>query len=209
MDRKCIIIVSSQDFLYHNISANLSEETYDIRLFNAEEEIENFISNPQRIDALIIDDITYKIDLLSIYSRIFFSFQDLKLKRQILLRKPLILADFLSEIEVGLKSNKIFSVIDGNVYCELRAVFVQKNGEIIKLSQIENLVLKHILLSKDFYISKDILQRDVWKYSKDAQTTTIDQSMQKLRKALPKGLLVSFKNGYKLTAEKMALPKNN
>lgn len=203
MDKSIIIIFSSSDCLYENISKNLPPDLYDVRLFGHQEEIDDFIDSPYKIDVLIIDNIPYRTDILSIYAKHVFTFVDSGFKHHILLKRPLILADFLSEIEASLSVKKVFAFIDGNIYCELRSSFAQKNGEIIKFSHIENTIFKHIILSKDFYLSKELLQKDVWKYSKNVETTTIEQSMNKLRNALPNGLLAPYLEGYKLFAKKI------
>ena len=203
MDKKIIIIVSSQDVLYQNIATNLGHDFCEIKTFKDKNSIEEFTKNPFKIDVLIIDDITQSLEWLVIYARNVFSFSDIGIKPQMLISKPLMLSSFLVELYNAIESKKIFVYIDGNIYCEVRSSFVRKDASILKLSHTENAVLKHILLAKDFYLSKASLQENVWKYSKEAETTTIEQSMKKLRSLLPNGLLEPYEKGYKLLAQKI------
>lgn len=203
MDKKIIVIASGQDFLYQNISNNLDSSLYEVKIFKDGNSIDAFLKDPFKIDALIIEDIVSNANILSIYARNVFVFSDLGVKHQILLRKPLMLSLFLQEVKNGAQSKKAFLFVDGNIYCEVRSSFTIQSGSVIRLSHTENAALKHILLAKDYYLSKESLQQNVWKYSKDAETTTIEQSMKRLGSVLPEGVLRPFEEGYKIFAEKI------
>lgn len=203
MNNKSIIISSSKSIIYENLCHNLGGANPDIILLDSKELVDNFISSPIKIDVLIIENIEYKSDILALYSKYVFSFIQTNIKHQILLKKPLNLPNFLQEIKSALSGEKSFIFVDGNIYCELRSSFTLSHGEIIKLSNIENIVLKHIFLSKECYISKEYLRDNVWKYSKKAETKTIEQTMHNLRYILPKGLLAPFEDGYKIYAKEI------
>ena len=127
------------------------------------------------------------------------------MKYQIDIKKPMNLARFMKEILYFLENPKVFCVInDDFVYCELKSTFSTKDGLLLKLSNIENMILKSLILAQDHYISKETLQSNVWKYASNSETKTIEQKMQYLRSALPKGLLRSFADGYKMFAKKIS-----
>lgn len=198
MDKKLIIILSSKNILYDSLSNNIHNQKANIRLLQCRKSIDDILSLPIKIDVLIIDDIDYKSDILAIYSKYVFSFLKTKIKHQIFLKKPLNFPNFLQEVNSALLNDKAFIFIDGNIYCELRSSFTSRNGEVIKLSHIENLVLKRIILSDDYFVTKESLKENVWKYSKKSETKTIEQSMHNLRMVLPEGFLAPLKDGYKI-----------
>lgn len=200
MSKSLIIILGGGKYLFQTIKENLP---FDIEFFEDKKDIDKFLTNPRRIDAFIIDTPAYNVDQIANYARNIYSFFDLKIKHQIILKKPINLADLLSELEVSVKNNKLFIILDKHIYSEMRSDFICSNGKILKLSHIENLVLKHLLLSKDFYLSKESLQENVWKYSKRAETTTMQQTILKIKKALPDRLLRPYKDGYKIFAEEI------
>lgn len=194
-----IVIIGSDDLLYKALKEALGS---NILLLRDKISIEKYIKSPIKITTLIIEEEQDNIDKLSCFAQFVFSFVDAKIKHQIMLKKPIKLSDFIDEIENTICNKKIFRLLGDYVYCELRSSFIKTNGGIIKLSNIENKVMRAIILSQDFYISKDTLQKDVWKYSIAAETNTIEQNMQKLRNVLPDGFLRVFKDGYKIFVEK-------
>jgi DNA-binding response OmpR family regulator len=200
MYKGLIIIVSEDNYLFQAIQENLH---IDIELLKHKSDIDNFLTNPRRIDVLIIDILAYNINQISNYARNIYVFSDLKIKHQIILKKPINLANFLGEILSNINNKKLFSILDKHIYSEARSDFTCSDGKILKLSSIENLVMKNLLISEDFCLSKEFLRENVWKYSKKAETTTMQQTILKLKKALPNGLLKPCKDGYKIFAKEI------
>ena len=66
------------------------------------------------------------------------------------------------------------------------------------LTKKENAVIRELILSKDFFISREYLLKNIWKYSANSQTTTVETCMNKLYSKLPRGMLKQLNEGYQL-----------
>ena len=62
-------------------------------------------------------------------------------------------------------------------------------------------VMREFLLAKDFFITREYLLQNIWKYSSNSETTTIEACMNKLRNKLPNATIEYSKDGYQLYAE--------
>lgn len=77
----------------------------------------------------------------------------------------------------------------------------KKNGKRIQLTEKENNLINFLCLAPDHEASKEELLKNVWSYTSDTETHTIESTIHSLRQKLGKSadeLIISTKNGYKL-----------
>jgi two-component system alkaline phosphatase synthesis response regulator PhoP len=125
------------------------------------------------------------------------------------LTKPFDAAELLARIEALLRRVKLspVSVIQqfGSVKVDLKGTSVSRNGKVIPLSAREFQLLRYFVEHPNTTLSRDVLLKEVWYYSADAFTRTVDVHVASLRQKLeddPKhpSLIVTVAGlGYKLT----------
>ena len=77
------------------------------------------------------------------------------------------------------------------------------NGKIIKLTEKEVAVIKYLYKTKDHIVSKNELLQEVWRYSPEVSTHTIETHIYRLRQKVEQGdeeslLILTEEGGYKL-----------
>jgi hypothetical protein len=194
---KLIVILSENDVLYKSLVDNLSDAEIDIIHIKNIMDGKKTLSRYHKSIITIIDQWTSDIDFITKYSKYVFSFVPIQLEHSIIFKKPFRITDFIAEIEKSMQNNKLFCVINGYIYDELRSI-IHLSDEILLLTTKENAVMKQFLSSKSFFISRDFLLQNIWKYSENSQTTTVESYMNKLRNKLPKTMLEQYKDGYSL-----------
>lgn len=122
-------------------------------------------------------------------------------------KKPFCLMKFLDVLRAA--NNKLDNSVDGyltfNGY-ELRPnkreIIDLTNGKLFKLTEKEVCILKYLYKTSGKYISKTDLQRNVWKYSEDVTTHTIETHIYRLRQKVEqengRRLVVTDNGGYML-----------
>jgi two-component system phosphate regulon response regulator PhoB len=99
--------------------------------------------------------------------------------RELLLRVKAILKRSPSSIPQGIGEQ-----IVGNLKIDFDAHIVLVKGEEIKLTALEFKLLKHFLDRRGRVQSRDQLLQDVWGYSSDITTRTVDTHIKRLREKL-------------------------
>lgn len=124
--------------------------------------------------------------------------------------KPFSLMSFLDILRAA--NNKLDNSVDGyltfNGY-ELRPnkreIADLQSGEIFRLTEKEVDILKYLYKTSGYYVSKGDLQRNVWKYSEDVATHTIETHIYRLRQKVEQNsgrrLIVTDNGGYMLQQE--------
>lgn len=124
--------------------------------------------------------------------------------------KPFSLMSFLDILRAA--NNKLDNSVDGyltfNGY-ELRPnkreIADLQSGEIFRLTEKEVDILKYLYKTSEHYVSKGDLQRNVWKYSEDVATHTIETHIYRLRQKVEQNggrrLIVTDNGGYMLQQE--------
>jgi DNA-binding response OmpR family regulator len=117
---------------------------------------------------------------------------------EINISKPLRLNNFLKIIQGVNNSQDIFCVINNDfIYNEkLHTLSSQENS--IRLTAKENNIFKSMLLSTDFRIEKEFLLKNVWKYHKNSESSTIDTHLYRLKAKLPDNMLELKSNSCQL-----------
>ena len=122
--------------------------------------------------------------------------------------KPLQLDAFLNQLRAG--SNLLDNSADGYLHFnryELRPVAREilnlRNHETVKLTEKEVAIIKYLYKAKDKIVSKNELLQEVWGYSPDVSTHTIETHIYRLRQKVEHEnpdaqLIMTEDGGYKL-----------
>ncbi|MBQ8630866.1 MAG: response regulator transcription factor [Alphaproteobacteria bacterium] len=100
--------------------------------------------------------------------------------------KPLVLNNFFNLLQAGINiyENSSDSYLNFNQY-ELRPskkeILNLRNNEIIKLTEKEVAIIKYLYKAKDKIVSKNELLQEVWGYSPEVTTHTIETHIYRLR----------------------------
>jgi two-component system alkaline phosphatase synthesis response regulator PhoP len=104
------------------------------------------------------------------------------------LTKPFDASELLARIEALLRRAKPPAVLGaqqfGNVEVDLRGTTVSRDGKIVPLSAREFQLLRYFIEHPNTTLSRDVLLKDVWLYSTDAFTRTVDVHVASLRQKL-------------------------
>ena len=122
--------------------------------------------------------------------------------------KPLSLEGLLNQIQAGINlvDNSEAGYLNFNRY-ELRPlqkeIYNERNSETIKLTEKEVAIIKFLYKNKDKNVSKNDLLQEVWGYSPDVSTHTIETHIYRLRQKVEHEdtsaqLIVTEDGGYKL-----------
>lgn len=122
--------------------------------------------------------------------------------------KPLSLEGLLNQIQAGINlvDNSEAGYLNFNRY-ELRPlqkeIYNERNSETIKLTEKEVAIIKFLYKNKDKNVSKSDLLQEVWGYSPDVSTHTIETHIYRLRQKVEHEdtsaqLIVTEDGGYKL-----------
>jgi hypothetical protein len=194
---KEVILLTRSNLLANSIKDNLLDADF-FYIYNDYQALVNFHN---KINLLIIDlsDLTldniwhHKIKtIVNLTSKNKFS-QD-----EINISKPLRLNNFLYLIQGVNNSQDIFCIINNDfIYNEkLHTLSSQENS--IRLTAKENNIFKSMLLSTDFRIEKEFLLKNVWKYHKNSESSTIDTHLYRLKAKLPDNMLELKSNSCQL-----------
>jgi two-component system, OmpR family, alkaline phosphatase synthesis response regulator PhoP len=106
------------------------------------------------------------------------------------LTKPFDATELLARIEALLRRSKAPASPGiqhfGSVQVDLRGTTVSRNGKTIPLSAREFQLLRYFVEHPNATLSRDVLLKEVWFYSADAFTRTVDVHVASLRQKLEK-----------------------
>jgi len=94
----------------------------------------------------------------------------------------------------------------GPLRVDLRGTTVSKNGKVVQLSAREFRLLRYFVQNRGTTLSREVLLKEVWGYSEDTFTRTVDVHVGSLRQKLetdpkqPKMIVTVPGLGYKFTA---------
>jgi two-component system alkaline phosphatase synthesis response regulator PhoP len=104
------------------------------------------------------------------------------------LTKPFDANELLARIEALLRRSKAPAASGiqkfGSVKVDLKGTSVSRNGKPVPLSAREFQLLRYLIEHPNTTLSRDILLKDVWSYSADAFTRTVDVHVASLRQKL-------------------------
>lgn len=122
--------------------------------------------------------------------------------------KPLSLEKLLNQIKSGI--NLLENTEDGyltfNKYIVRpikKDIYNQRNREVVKLTEKEVAVIKHLYKCRDRIVTKNELLQEVWGYSPDVSTHTIETHIYRLRQKVEHEdaeaqLILTEDGGYRL-----------
>jgi two-component system alkaline phosphatase synthesis response regulator PhoP len=123
--------------------------------------------------------------------------------------KPFDATELLARIEALLRRSKVPAVPGiqkfGSVHVDLRGTIVSRDGKVVPLSAREFQLLRYFVEHSNTTLSRDVLLKEVWFYSADVFTLTVDVHVASLRQKLEKNpkrpsLIVTVAGlGYKFT----------
>ena len=196
-----ILLVSDNQDFAEDLKAQVSRFAPDL----------SFVEN--KPDLLIVDDDKEKmLELRQNYPSIPLVFLSSEQPEEtdnlnIFVKKPFSLACLLDVLRAA--NNKLDNSVDGYLFFndyELRPnkkeIVDLINKRVVKLTEKEINVLKYLYKTKDDFVSKNDLQRNVWKYNEDVTTHTIETHIYRLRQKVEKEggrrLIITDNGGYKL-----------
>lgn len=125
-----------------------------------------------------------------------------------LIGKPFSLRDFLDELQAGINlyENSTSGYLSFNRYVVKpvkKEIFNERNGETVKLTEKEVSVLKYLYKMQDRIVGKNELLQEVWGYSPEVTTHTIETHIYRLRQKvehedLSAQLILTVDGGYQL-----------
>ena len=131
-------------------------------------------------------------------------------KLNIIIKKPFSLSYFIDILHAA--NNKLDNSEDGYVFFnnyELRPnkkeIIDTLSNNVYKLTEKEVNIIKYLYKFKDNYISKNDLQKNVWQYSEDVATHTIETHIYRLRQKVEtdenRKIIITNNGGYKLNTD--------
>ena len=171
------------------------KENFSFKIIKFENE-EDFKKTPDldRLDYLVISKTDYKLSLNNnIIGKNFLDFNDLPLSLKKLL-------ELINIKLIKLKFNQQSQVIIKGYELNLNSKFFSKANLKLKLTEKE---IEIILYLNDKKIKHDVadLQKNIWGYSADMETHTVETHVYRLRKKISnlfndEKFILSHKNGY-------------
>ena len=190
MQNVFIINLNSLYEILYEIKENLS---FKIIKTENEEDFEKKL-DLDRLDYLVISNIDHKLlPNINITDKNFLAFNDLPLSFKKLL-------ELINIKLIKLKFNQQSKVIIKNYELNLNSKFFSKGNSKLKLTEKE---IEIILYLNDKKIKHNVadLQKNVWSYSADMETHTVETHIYRLRKKISdlfkdEKFILSHKNGY-------------
>jgi hypothetical protein len=194
---KEVILLTRSNLLANSIRDNLLDADF-FYIYNDYQALINFHN---KINLLIIDLSDLTLDNIwhhKIKTTINLTSKNKFSQDEINISKPLRLNNFLKIIQGVNNSQDIFCIINNDfIYNEkLHTLSSQENS--IRLTAKENNIFKSMLLSTDFRIEKEFLLKNVWKYHKNSESSTIDTHLYRLKAKLPDNMLELKSNSCQL-----------
>ncbi len=194
---KEVILLTRSNLLANSIRDNL----LDTDFFYIYNDYQELVNSHNKINLLIIDLSDLILDNIwhhKIKTIVNLTGKNKFIQDEINISKPLRLNNFLKIIQGVNNSQDIFCVINNDfIYNEkLHTLSSQENS--IRLTAKENNIFKSMLLSTDFRIEKEFLLKNVWKYHKNSESSTIDTHLYRLKAKLPDNMLELKSNSCQL-----------
>jgi two-component system, OmpR family, alkaline phosphatase synthesis response regulator PhoP len=102
--------------------------------------------------------------------------------------KPFDATELVARIEALLRRSKVLAAPGvqrfGSVRVDLRGTTVSRDGKTVPLSAREFQLLQYFVEHPNTTLSRDVLLKEVWSYSSDAFTRTVDVHVASLRQKL-------------------------
>lgn len=171
-----------------------NEKVFDIALLDGKSFLEDFRTHHAKVPALILEPSDSN------------EFTENNLNTFVY--KPIVLSSLLNQIKSGINvfTNSTEGVLRFGKYelhPEDKTIINQKTGEAIKLTEREISIIRYLHKAASKPVSKEELLENVWEYSADTTTHTIETHIYRLRKKIEQEetatpFIVVEDGGYKL-----------
>jgi len=185
------VILSDNSLIYEALGIDTDVLRYVI---NTSTDISNFLMKHGKIDILILDNINSQIDITSlsdIANYLIAVDDNVTTAVYARLLKPFRLNSLLESMSYHYISAGVFCSIDKLVIYDEAARALRYRNSITKLTDKENKIIHAIITADNFTVNKDELFNKIWQYATDAETSTIDTYLSRLRSKLPQQLLTT------------------
>lgn len=197
--KKIELVITSNIVLQEEIDSLFKEDSgFSIDTFYAKDEAEiaNFLQINAKIDLVIIDNI---LDIASIskitnISKVIINMlPSNSFGHYINLTKPFRIKELIDIINKSRNSKFIYEVIWPNlIFNEEASVILNISScQNIILTKKENALIAKLFLAKNHIMRKEDILEDLWGYSNNSETSTLETHIYRLKNKLPDGLLWS------------------
>ena len=134
--------------------------------------------------------------------------EDNNVKAQTIIQKPLILSSFLDTLKASI--NIFENTSEGNIefdryilYPSRKEIYNKLNKITTKLTEREVSVIKYLYKNAGKIVSKNDLMQEVWEYSPDVATHTVETHIYRLRQKVEQDnpdnqFIITSEGGYQL-----------
>ena len=129
-------------------------------------------------------------------------------KVQTFLQKPFVLSDFLDKLKASINifENSSEGSIEFNryiLYPSRKEIYNKKTKNTVKLTEREVSVIKYLYKNSDKIVLKTDLMQEVWEYSADVATHTVETHIYRLRQKVEQDnpdnqFILTSEGGYQL-----------
>lgn len=176
-----ILFLSEDDFFADDLSEQIKLYAPEFDIFREED-------TDRHYHIIVVDEKTEFLKNVTTKAPVFLLTQNENYNAcvQHVFAKPLKLKDFLDTLRAGINrfENSSEGYLTFSCY-ELRPVSKEilnlRNGEMTKLTEKEVSIIKYLYKSRNKIVSKNELLQEVWGYSPDVTTHTIETHIYRLR----------------------------
>ncbi len=176
-----ILFLTDDDFFADDLSEQIKLYAPEFDIFREEDKDKHY-------HIIVVDEKTDSLKNIITKAPVFLLTQNENTDANVqhIFTKPLKLRDFLDTLQAGINrfENSSEGYLTFNRY-ELRPMSKEilnlRNAELIKLTEKEVSIIKYLYKSQDRIVSKNELLQEVWGYSPDVTTHTIETHIYRLR----------------------------
>ena len=195
-----ILILSENEVLKSDLSDQIKHHVPDFEI----------TENKEDADILVVDE---KISLIKTLEKnapiVFLSKEDNdNIKAHAIIQKPFLLSNFLDTVKASI--NIFENSDDGNLefnkyvlYLSRKEILNKRNKSITKLTEKEVSIIKYLYKNAGKIVSKNDLMQEVWEYSADVATHTVETHIYRLRQKVEQDnidnqIIITSEGGYQL-----------
>lgn len=195
-----ILILSENEVFKTDLSDQIKHHISD---FDITEDIET-------ADIIVVDE---KVEILKTIEKnvpvVFLSKSDNEdIKAHTIIQKPFLLSNFLDTLKasINIYENSDDGVLEFNkyvLYPSRKEILNKRNKSLTKLTEREVSVIKYLYKNSGKTVSKNDLMQEVWEYSADVATHTVETHIYRLRQKVEQDdidnqIILTSEGGYQL-----------
>lgn len=195
-----ILILSENEVFKTDLSDQIKHHISD---FDITEDIET-------ADIIVVDE---KVEILKTIEKnvpvVFLSKSDNEdIKAHTIIQKPFLLSNFLDTLKasINIYENSDDGVLEFNkyvLYPSRKEILNKRNKNLTKITEREVSVIKYLYKNSGKTVSKNDLMQEVWEYSADVATHTVETHIYRLRQKVEQDdidnqIILTSEGGYQL-----------